>query len=473
MGARGELSLYEYLYRRIREDILAGRIAAGEKLPSKRRLAAQLGVSVITVEGAYTQLMAEGYVYARPKRGYYAAELPRALATPEKPASRQLGPAEQAIEEASCAQELIADFTRPSLRAGASAAHLWERALKGAFSQEEQGELFGSHPPQGSLRLRNAIASYLEQARGMKVSPANIVVGAGSQVLCCLAALLVGKGAAVALENPGYPRLSQSYQALGHPVLAVPLDAEGISMSALVASGASVAHVQPSHQFPTGKVMSIARRYQLLSWASAQEGRYIVEDDYDWEFRLAGMPIPSLQSIDALGRVVYLSTFSKSLSSALRISFAVLPDSLIESFHASAGVLGSTVSSVDQLALARVIESGEYQRHLSRYRKQSKEVRDQLIAALQGSRLGPRLSISEEDSGLHFVMGLQDGRSGVELARRALQRGVALAPLESYQMGVPFAQQGDEATFVMQYDGLDASRIEAVVRALEEALGCD
>ena len=279
MGARGELSLYEYLYRRIREDILAGRIAAGEKLPSKRRLAAQLGVSVITVEGAYTQLMAEGYVYARPKRGYYAAELPRALATPEKPASSQLRPAEQAIEEAACAQELIADFTRPSLRAGASAAHLWERALKGAFSQEEQGELFGSHPPQGSLRLRNAIASYLEQARGMKVSPANIVVGAGSQVLCCLAALLVGKGAAVALENPGYPRLSQSYQALGHPVLAVPLDAEGISMSALVASGASVAHVQPSHQFPTGKVMSIARRYQLLSWASAQEGRYIVEDD--------------------------------------------------------------------------------------------------------------------------------------------------------------------------------------------------
>ena len=151
----------------------------------------------------------------------------------------------------------------------------------------------------------------------------------------------------------------------------------------------------------------------------------------------------------------------------------MLPDSLIESFHASAGVLGSTVSSVDQLALARVIESGEYQRHLSRYRKQSKEVRDQLIAALQGSRLGPRLSISEEDSGLHFVMGLQDGRSGVELSRRALQRGVALAPLESYQMGVPFAQQGDEATFVMQYDGLDASRIEAVVRALEEALGCD
>lgn len=476
MERRGTLARYEYLYRRIRDDILSGELAADDRLPSKRQLAAHLGVSLSTVEGAYTQLEAEGYLVARPRRGYYVCALPRLEGRAPAPA-----PTRRAAAEGSCPScPLLADLSAPATRADSSAANLWERALRQTLSQEPREELFAAQPSQGTDRLRAAIASHLRGSRGVEVDPSCVVVGAGAQVVYAMVARLVGTAARVAVEDPGYGRVWATYQSCGNPVAFVPTDAEGIRADLLAQTGASLAHVMPSHQFPTGCVTSAARRYELLGWASAAEGRYLVEDDYDCEFRMAGRPVPPLLAADAGGRVAYVNTFSKSLSSALRLAYLVLPPDLAQAWRGRLGFLSCTVSVVDQVALARLLESGDYERHVSRYRTHQRHLRDCLMEAIASSGLGGRATFEQADSGLHFVLalGLAAGRDPVEaeraIAREALGRGVRLAPLSSYAHDPANAARPDgRARFVIQYDGLDPKAIPQVVEALEAALAAE
>ncbi|MGI6229829.1 MAG: PLP-dependent aminotransferase family protein [Tractidigestivibacter sp.] len=468
MNERGPLSLYEYLYRCIRDDIVSGRLAPDDRLPSRRKLAEHLGVSLITVDGAYSQLVAEGYVVARPRRGYYVAK----LSLPKERPAQMARPKALGDRGAHSEREdraLLADFSRPSLRAGAPASALWSKALRQALAQEPQDELYAPPEAQGTRRLRRAIASYLHGARGMDVREENIVVGAGAQLLYGSIALLAGSGSTVALEDPGWPALSRVYRTHGVSVAPVSLDEEGMSIEGLRQSGATLAHIMPSHQFPTGKVTSVSRRYDLLSWA-AETGRWIVEDDYDWEFRLAGRPIPSLASVDAAGRVIYVSTFSKSLSSALRIAFMALPDQPLEDWREELGFAAATVPTIDQIALARLLESGDYERHVSRYRTQSRMVRDKLLDALAASGLEGRMEAEEADSGLHFVLAVESERSEEELAARALGKGVKLAPLSRYAAREESLPKDGRARFVMQYDGLEEDRIGEVARVIGWAL---
>ncbi len=479
LGRRGELSLYEYLYRRIRDDILAGTLAADDRLPSKRALAQHLGVSLITVEGAYGQLVAEGYVRSRPRSGYFVNGLPgvaavggtggaHARAARHVPQARRASCGEATAERPA----LLADFSGAAQGAGASA--LWSRALRQALASEDESELFGSCPPQGLPRLREAIAVHLRQTRGMDVDPACVVVGAGAQVLDNMIVQLLGREALYALEDPGYVRLTHLYQANGARVCHVPLDGQGVSMDALRKCGAGVVHLMPSHQFPTGRVTSIARRYELLGWASsAGDGRrrWIVEDDYDCEFRLAGRPVPALASVDAEGSVIYTNTFSKSLGAGLRLAYMVLPPRLMDRYEAELGFYSSTVSSVQQVALARILESGDYERHVARMRTRSRELRDGLVDALRASSLGPRLKVEEADSGLHFVLVVQTSLPEAEASARALGQGVLLPALGSYAWCEKNAASPDGlARFVVQYAGLDVTRIPDVVAALERAL---
>lgn len=477
---RGQLPLYEYLYRCIKADISSGVLTADDRLPSKRQLADHLGVSLITVEGAYRQLLAEGYIYTRPRRGYYVSSLPAlpvsaapAVYTPQQGSSRASIAASRGVVEPSTSidRPLLADFTRPNALPNALAADLWGKTIRSALAHEPQEVLFENLPMQGSPRLRHAIAEYLRSSRGMRVDESCILIGAGAQMLYTYLSLLFGAKAPVALENPGYPRLLGIYRALGHDICPIDLDQNGIDTFQLERSRAQLAHVMPSHQFPTGCVMSVARRYELLSWASRRPERYIIEDDYDWEFRFAGKPIPSLQSIDVKDKVIYLSTFSKSLSSALRVAFAVVPASLMERLDSTLGFLTNTVSALDQVALACLIESGDYEKHLNRYKKQARALRDKLVCALEGSAFKDRLSIHEKDSGLHFVMEVESDLPDSLIANRAFERGVALAPMSSYLISSHFPSHDNGiARFVMQYDSLDASKIPDVVRVLEEAI---
>ena len=468
LGEKGDLSLYEYLYRRIRDDILAGALAPDDRLPSKRALAQHLGVSLITVEGAYAQLMAEGYVRSRPRSGYFVNPLPGEARRPARaaaPARPSAGPRGEGEKRA-----LLADFSGAGAQVE-GAARLWARALRQAFAEEPEDELFSPGAPQGLPRLREAIARHLRQTRGMEVDPGRIVVGAGAQVLDNMIVQLLGRGRPYALEDPGYARLTRLYRANGAEVRHVPLDAQGVDMAALEASGAGAVHLMPSHQFPTGRVTSVARRYELLGWASSEEARWIVEDDYDCEFRLSGRPVPALASIDAVGRVVYTNTFSKSLGSSLRLAYMVLPPELAERYADELGFYSSTVSSVQQVALARLLESGDYERHAARVRTRCRELRDELVDALRETPLGPRLRVEEADSGLHFVLALESARPEPDLARSALEHGVLLPALGSYAQLPEHAASPDGcARFVVQYPGLDRARIGQVADALSRAL---
>jgi len=460
LADRGERSLYESLYRHVRDDILCGNLRPDDRLPSKRGLAEHLGVSVITVEGAYRQLMAEGYISSRERSGYYV----RPISVP--PRAERTRPTRGAQVRHPCA---IADFTSASASADPSFARLWEKALRDTISSEPERELFSAQPAQGAPRLREALATWLAQARGMTVDPDRIVIAAGAPLLYGLIALLHGADGPVALESPGYRRLQSIYETMGEPVVAVPLDGEGIDMSELDRSGASLVHVMPSHQFPTGIVTSVSRRYELLGWASRTAGRYIVEDDYDWEFRLAGKPIPSLGSIDTEGKVIYLSTFSKSLSPALRIAFGVFPPSLDDSLEHALRCFSSTVGIIEQIALARLMESGEYERHVSRYRNRSRNARDRLLEALRTCPAADRLSFEECDSGLHFVLRVDTCAKAADIAEQAAKRGVGLAPIERYDMGAMRAPDGS-ACFVMQYDGVDPESFERAASVISASI---
>ena len=399
---RGGASLYEYVYQQIRDDIVAGRIAAGEHLPSKRAFASHLGISVITIENAYNQLLAEGYICSKPRRGYYACELPEApvLALAAGDIDRDAAPASFGVHD-SCGQpEQFAALSPSALEA----ARLWQSALRATLTTEDEREIFSPAPAQGTARLRRAIAHHLRGTRGMGVNPDNIVIGAGAQLLDTMLVQLLGADKIYAVEDPGYLRLTRIYQAMGCKVRHIPLDGEGVNLGELLDAGADVLHLMPSHQYPTGLVTSIARRYALLSWAAEQPGRYLIEDDFDCEFRLAGKPIPALASIDAAQSVIYTNTFSKSLSSALRLAYMVLPDELMERFRRELGFYASSVSSVDQVALARLLESGDYERHVNRVRVRAREARDGLAAIVRKTFPAGEVSIEHADAGLYCTV---------------------------------------------------------------------
>lgn len=449
---RGDLSLYDYLYQRIRNDIVNGEIAPEERLPSKRSLAQHLGVSVITVESAYAQLVAEGYVLARPRSGYFAKTLPSA---PVAPLSVRETP-----------RDLTGERT-PAVSYSSEAAHLWSRALRAALASEPDSELYGTAPSQGSLRLRRAIADHLRRSRGVIVNPSCIVVAAGAQVLDIMLAQLLGLDSVWGVEDPGYPRLTSMYTAMGLRVRHVPLDAEGVCVADLVERGVDVLHIMPSHQFPTGTVTSIARRYELLSWASSALNRYIVEDDYDCEFRLAGRPVPSLASIDAPGRVIYTNTFSKSLSSALRLAYMVLPPALMERYGSELGFYSSTLSSVEQVVLARLLEGGDYERHVNRMRRRARDKRDAFVDALGEASDQQSIRVEAADAGLHLVLAVHDERPEGELAGLATAAGVALTPLSSYAFCSENAAASDGLRrFCLQLENLPAGDPSSAALAL-------
>lgn len=568
MAGRGDSSRYEYLYRCMRADIESGEAVPGQRLPSKRVLAKREGVSLVTVEKAYAQLEAEGYVRARERSGYFVAlrqpvrvpaadvrtarisrrleqddavpvpsgasaapvseATPASAAVPAKSASAvpsvpaavgfvgSARPAVQPPQEFHGGSGLIADFSWPAYNPGV-AATLWSRALRDTLAHEGDRELYAPQPSRGSLRLRRAIAAHLASFRGMDVDPGRIVIGAGAQMLYGMVAQLIlhatGAGVAmpnahtpamgarlpsgviepsgapvVAVENPGYPRLASIYSAYGFRIRHVPVDAEGIDMDGLDASGASVVHIMPSHQFPTGRVTSVTRRYELLGWLAGGAERYLVEDDYDNEFRLAGRPVPSLASIDVLGRVVYIGTFSKSLGSALRLAYMVLPPVLSRRYDDDLGFYSNTVSVVDQICLSRLLESGEYERHVNRFRTQRRAVRDLFLDALAATPAGGMCHVEEADSGLHFVLAADAPCTERRLARLALRHGVRLAPMSDYAQtpsalrlpadlraakapAVPLPGYADtRPRFVMQYDGLTAQAAPQAARALAAAI---
>ena len=440
LETREGLSLYEYLYRRIRDDILSGALAAGERLPSKRALAEHLRISVITVEGAYRQLEAEGYVEARPRLGFFVSRVDRRLPAAEK----HVFPVE--APPRSWRLDLKSGRTDPACFPSA----LWARLTRQVLSE---GEHLSPVPSQGLPALREAIARDLRDFKGMAVSPEQIVIGAGAEYLYLLLAQLLGRKAVFALEDPGYPKIRQVYGKWGAACRPIPLDGQGMALEPLYASGATAVHLSPAHHYPTGIVTPIARRQALLRWAEETDG-IIIEDDYDSEFRFTGRPIPTLQSIDSRGRVVYMNTFSQTISPSMRVGFMVLPPRLLDRWRRELGFYASTVPALEQQVLARFLGGGGYEQHLSRMRKKYRLLRE---AVLERFRLCPfAASLTDRGAGLHFLLRLNTEEDDEALRQKAEGLGVRLGFLSEY---AALPNPAYAHTLVVNYAGLDTARL--------------
>ena len=450
------VSLYEQLYRCVKEDILSGRLAAGEKLPSKRALAAHLEISVITVKNAYEQLMAEGYLSGVEKRGYFVSSvLPPVTAAPPAPQETAAEPEER---------QWFLDLVTNSIDAEDFPFTVWARLMRQTILERGTG-LLHSTPPQGAWALRRAIAAHLRQFRGMDAGAEQIIVGAGTEVLYTLLVQLFGRERIYGVEDPGYGKIARIYRSNGAAVAAIPLDDAGLSAEELRRSGADVVHISPSHHYPTGRVMPITRRQELLHWAQERPERIILEDDYDSEFRFVGRPIPTLFSIDGGEQVVYLNTFSKTIAPSIRISFMVLPRHLLADFQEKLGFYACTVSAFEQYTLASFLSGGYYEKHLSRMRKHYRQKRDAVIGAVRQSPLADRATITEEDAGLHFLLRLDGAPPDDVLRQEAEIRGVRLAMLSDYY------QQPEDApqhVLVVNYTGIDIEKLPAALERLAE-----
>lgn len=447
-------SLYEQLYRYIKQDIVSGRLACNEKLPSKRMLADHLKLSVVTVKAAYEQLIAEGYLFAVEKKGYYvnAVDNPQRSAASPMPVEKVTG------------KKYRLDLVSNSISAEYFPFALWARTMRRTLLDHE-GELLRSAPFNGAEALRNAIADSLWQFRGMQVDPNNIIIGAGTEFLYGLLIQLLGMDCCYAVEDPGYGKISRIYESHGVRVVHIPLDEKGLSPVELRRSGAQVVHLSPSHHYPTGTVMPIGRRQELLRWGEEAKERYILEDEYDSEFRFVGKPIPTLYSVDEHECVIYLNTFSKTIAPSIRISYMVLPDGLMKKYRRELSFYSCTVSSFEQYTLAEFMNAGSYEQHINRMRTCYRKKRDEVISLIESSSLSGRVQIMEQDAGLHFLMKLHTELSDDEIKRRAADAGIRIALLSDYCFD---KTKAEEHIFVVNYSGAELSDIAWGMEKLSE-----
>ena len=445
--------LYEALYRCIRDDILSGKLAPGEKLPSKRSLADHLEVSKVTVETAYSQLLAEGYLRSAEKVGYFveaveplqSAPLPEVRPEPEAPA-------------------WPVDFTANGSAAGFPFS-VWMR-LQRQVMLDYGDRLLAPLPSQGYLELRQAIAGHLAAFRSMQVDPANILIGAGTDFLYNLLLQLLGRDKVYAVENPGYQKIGQIYTAGGVRCIGAPMDAQGVRPDAL--GCAQVLHCSPSHHFPTGIVTPARRRQQLLEWASARPDRWLIEDDYDSEFRFHSHPVPSLQAMDRHGRVIYMNTFSKTLAPSIRISYMILPEALMRQFREKLGFYSCTVPSFEQYTLARFLSEGHFEKHINRMRKFYRFRRNRVTQMLQDAPFAPEISILEQDAGLHFLVRVKTELPDEALIALCARAGIRVQALADYYQGpVPEAARH---CLVLNYSGLQEENLGKALETLANSL---
>lgn len=455
----GHTPLYEHLYKCIKNDIMNGTLPAGTKLPSKRSFASNLGVSAITVENAYAQLLSEGYIYSRPKKGYYVSTFSRSLLPP-----RAMPETAVALPEAR--PVFFADFSSNQTRPDNFPFSVWAKLMRETM-QERNNKLMTKPPCGGIFELREAIASHLKQFRDMQVQPEQIFVGAGTEYLYGLLVQLLGFDKVYAIENPGYEKIAQIYASYQVRRRFIDMDDCGIRMDRLEESGADVVHISPSHHFPTGIITPVSRRYELLGWAAKSDSRYIIEDDYDSEFRLTGKPIPALQSIDLMEKVIYINTFSKSLTSTMRISYMVLPPGLAQRFLEQMSFYSCTVSNFEQYALMRFIREGYLEKHINRMRNYYHRQRDALLDAIKKSPLSSRVTITEEDSGLHFLMKIDTALSDTELMEKAREKGLRLTALSRYYHR---PDSDVEHIFIINYSYLETEHIPEAIRRLYQCL---
>lgn len=451
--------LYVQLADYIKKEILAGRIRPYEKLPSKRKLSTYLGLSINTIQAAYDQLSAEGYIISKQRKGVFVTKLEEELFL-----EKRIQPTEDIKTQSNCSGVKI-DFNSGKVDLEHFPFSEWKKlTLRSMY--EDQGALFYSGDPQGEIQLREQIAKYLFASRGVKCTPEQIVIGAGTQSLVSLLYLMLGKEHAFALEDPGFHRTRVVLKDLGALLHHIPLDEDGIKIDCLNESAATVVYVTPSHQFPCGMVMPIQRRMELLKWAE-ENGGYIIEDDYDGEYRYKGKPIPSLQGLDKKGRVIYLGTFSKSLIPSIRISYLVLPKTLIRLYQEHFMIYKQQTSRLHQNTIYHFMDEGIWHRHLNKMRTLYRKKQAVLVNTIN-EQFGDAAEVIGEKSGLHILLKIENKMSEDVLISKALEAGVKVYPLSIYYAA---PQDIKETKILLGFGGLSLSEIKLGIKILKEAWG--
>ena len=453
-----EEPLYIQLCDYIKKEIQTGRIKPGIKLPSKRKLAIHLGISGNTIETAYQQLSAEGYVETKPRRGVFVKELESDL---YPYASYNLANSKVIPEDKDETYKI--DFSHGKIDLDYFPYSRWRKLTVQAL-YSDNSKIFLNGDPKGELELREEITKYLFQSRGVKSSAEQIVIGAGAQYLIGLLCKLIGKEPIYAMEEPGFHRTRVVLNDENIKTTHIPLDKDGISINHLKESQAKVVYVTPSHQFPTGRIMPINRRTELLKWAE-QNGSYIIEDDYDGEFRYKGKPIPSLQGLDRKGSVIYLGTFSKSFIPSIRLSYIVLPSTLLAKYESDFNIYKQTVSRLHQHTLSQFMQDDYWKSHLNKMRVVYRKKQKVLVSAIK-QYMDDKSTIIGEDSGLHILLSVDNNMSEAELISTAKKQKVKVYPTSIYYNK---SYDNQSPMVLLGFGGLTEAKIEEGIKLLSSA----
>ncbi len=448
--------LYEKIYEYIKNEIVDGKISKGEKLPSTRLLAKNLSVSRSTVELAYDQLLAEGYIEAEPYRGYFVCDVEALYQLEQRNhmqeklqagQSWQLGwktETEKKVENltaeislkhgAGSSKQKEIDFSPYTIDTQNFPYNVWRKLHKNVLLDDRE-EILLSGDGQGDYELRVAIADYLHQARGVNCAAEQIVIGAGNEYLELLLAQVLGEKKTVLMDDPTYLQAYRTFSNMGYLVKNIPAEQGSMPIEAVRRENADILYVMPSHQFPLGTVMPLKQRLELLKWASEKEGRYLIEDDHDSEYRYKGKPIPSLQSIDHEEKVIYLGTFSKSIAPSLRISYMVLPLHLLKKYQESCSFYSTTVSKIQQEVLREFIRGGYFGRHLNKMRGIYKNKHDFLVGELKKKNWVE--NIAGDNAGLHVLVQVNTTLTEEEICKKAAECGIRLMGIREHYIHTP------------------------------------
>lgn len=450
------LQLHDFLFSKI----VSGELREGEKLPGRRTAADILGISLRTVDTAYQLLAAEGYVEARAGSGFRVCKIEQL--PPPVPSSGMTVSGDRERAEKDDSPAVSHSFLTGNIDTSLFPFKTWARLFKDNLYSRP--DLLNHGDPKGDGELRSAISLYLTRARGVACSPDRIIIGAGMEYLLGLLCRLLNVEK-VAVEDPGYPKIHQIMRVNGMEVSFLSVDDDGVIPDALTASDAEAVYLTPGHQFPTGAVLPAGRRSQILKWAR-EKGKYIIEDDYDSEFRFDGRPMPCMQAFDP-ERVIYIGTFSRTIAPAIRVAYMVLPERLTARYDEDFGFYSSTVSRFEQQTLFRYIDEGHFGRGLTRARNSYRLRRDALVAEVQ-SVFGPQAAIKNTHTGLSFLLLPRTDRREEEIISRAAKMGLAVRGLDSYR----FVKEVNphSPALVLGFGGLDEKSIPTAVEMLAEAV---
>lgn len=458
LNSSNPVPLYKQLYTQVREHILSGKLPAGSKLPSVRDMASELSASRNTIDGAYQELYAEGYIYSKPRSGYFVSALDQDTAPqslPGKPGKDDYLPGPPS--------SFAYDFHPARLDPESFPTELWRKCfIEGLRRNSQQLVQYGD--PQGDWGLRCSIQSYLERSRGVICDPDQIIICAGlQQSLDIVSHILKENHTVVAVENPGYHLPRSVFQNHSYTIFPVPVGPCGIDLNLLKTSKSTIAYVTPSHQLPLGYVMPVANRLALIEWAESG-CKYIIEDDYDSELRYHGKPIPSLQGLRPTGNIIYSGTFSKILSPALRLSYMVLPYPLLATYRHLYRDYFPSVSLLEQRTMALFMEQGHWGRHIRRMRMIYKKKHDILLRSIE-THFGKRAVVIGQGAGLHVVLMLPDTlHSEAEIIDLARQKGIRLFPFSEFHV----VGQPEATTLLLGFGGMTGSEMEQGIVILSQ-----